>query len=67
MSLRAFHIVLIASTIGLLAFLLCWSGARYAQQGVAQYLPLSFASALGLLIAVPYLKWFVEKGSSASR
>ena len=54
MSLRSFHILLIAAALALLAFLGAWAGAR-------GFSPLSWAAAAGLGLGLPYLYWFMGR------
>lgn len=54
MSLRAVHILFIATSLAFLAFLLQWA-ARASQPALAA------AAAAGLAAGLPYLRWFVRK------
>lgn len=58
MSLKYFHIFFIATTMGLMAFLAYWSLGHIppsAARGGAV-----LASSAGLLLALGYLKWFIN-------
>lgn len=59
MSLKHFHLVFIAMTLGLMAFLAYWSRLMWLdgapQPGMAA------ASAAGLAAGLSYLAWFLRK------
>ena len=57
MSLRAFHIIFIAASSSVMAFLLFW-----ASRGVGGAHPgLKLCAQLGLVAALVYLVWFIRK------
>ena len=58
MSLRAFHILLIATALALLAFLGAWAGARGQHA-------LTAAAVGGLAVGLPYLYWFMGRGGGS--
>ncbi|MDE2292520.1 MAG: hypothetical protein KGL53_10600 [Elusimicrobia bacterium] len=55
MSLRAFHILLIAAALAMAAFLTAWAGARGDKA-------LVLAGLAGLGVGLPYLYWFIGHG-----
>ena len=61
MSLRSFHILFIVLSLGLLAFMVTWSGRHLlaGEDGVNTAMALSAAA--GILVGVPYLGWFIKK------
>ena len=61
MSLKSFHILFIAVSLGLMGFLTYWSGTRvmHGQDGLAH--GLLIFGVCGLLVGIPYLGWFVRK------
>ena len=59
MSLKHFHLVFIAATLGLMGFLAYWS-LTLTRQGLPQ--PLAGAcAAVGLAAGLAYLNWFLRK------
>ena len=65
MSLRSFHIFLISTALGLLAFLAYWSGHHHLHHSAGGfYLPVLFSSAAGFAMGGAYLTWFIRKGRS---
>lgn len=54
MSLRSFHIVLIAVALALLAFLASWA-AGHGDRALAG------SAAAGLAVGLPYLYWFIGR------
>ena len=58
MSLRTFHVFLIATALALMAFLGAWAGARGSSG-------LTLAAAAGLAAGLPYLYWFLGRSDAA--
>ena len=61
MSLRSFHIFFIVTALGLLGFLVYWSGSRVAQGQDGSLTALAVCAGAGLLAGIPYLGWFIRK------
>ena len=55
MSLRSFHILLIATALALSAFLAAWAAARGQQALLA-------SGVAGLAFGLPYFYWFLGRG-----
>lgn len=58
MSLRSFHVLLIASALALMAFLGAWAGAK-GHHGLV------LAAGAGLAAGLPYLYWFLGRSDAA--
>lgn len=59
MSLKNFHLVFIAASLGLMAYLLYWARQR-AMAGESQWLATA-AGAGGLAAGLGYLRWFLRR------
>ena len=66
MSLRSFHILFIAVVIVFMAFFTLWFG-RLIMHGHEEFILLGFAAGAGLVAGIPYLAWFIGKGSANAR
>jgi hypothetical protein len=64
MSLRSFHIFFIVVSLGLLSFLAAWSGQRVLEGSGGFNIALALFSVIGLAMGLPYLQWFLRKGSA---
>jgi hypothetical protein len=64
MSLRSFHIFFIVTALGLVAFLGIWSAKLLTQGAAGSYKILACCSVIGLIAGIPYLVWFVRKGTA---
>ena len=61
MSLRAFHLVFIAASVGLAVFLAAWAVGQYRAQDDATYLTAGAASAAAAVGLVMYASTFQRK------
>ena len=59
MSLKYFHVLFIATTLGLMAFLAYWAAQRQLA-GESQRSALVCAGA-GFILGLSYLRWFLSK------
>ena len=62
MSLKAFHIFFILTALGLMGYMLYFSGNRYFMYGEnGQNLGMASFAIAGLVLGIPYLGWFIRK------
>ena len=59
MSLKHFHVFFIATSLGLMGFLLYWTGGR-ALSGAGSWIAL-LAPGAGFALGLIYLVWFLRK------
>jgi hypothetical protein len=61
MSLKAFHIVFVAASVTLMAFLSGWSFLAYRETHSAEYLVWSLCAAISVVGLVIYGRFFLRK------
>lgn len=66
MSLKAFHLFFITISTLLCAFLIVWGIWDYRASGTGFSLGLAGFGVVGLLLLVPYFKWFQKKARGLS-
>lgn len=66
MSLKAFHLFFITISTALCFFLLLWGIWDYRATGAVFSLGLAALGVIGLLLLVPYFKWFRKKARDLS-
>lgn len=54
MSLKYFHLFFIATTLGLMAFVVYWGSGRHSN-------PLLISAAAAIVLGLGYLRWFLRK------
>jgi hypothetical protein len=61
MSLKAFHVVFVASSIVLMAFLSAWSFQNFRESGNSADLTGSIGAGLGIVVLTVYGRYFLRK------
>lgn len=67
MSLRHFHIFFIVTALALCAFLGAWATQGIMDSPTGQDWGLAVCGGVGLLMGIPYLRWFLTHKVDASR
>lgn len=61
MSLKAFHIIFVAASVGVSLFLGVWSALAYRNTGAPVHLVFAIASALAIVGLLIYGRYFLRK------
>jgi hypothetical protein len=61
MSLKAFHVVFVAASIVLMAFLSAWSFQNFRESGSSTDLSGSIGAGLGIVVLTIYGRYFLRK------
>jgi chromate transport protein ChrA len=61
MSLKAFHVVFVAASVVLMAFLSAWSFQNWRETGYTTDLAGSIGAALAILVLAVYGRYFLRK------